>query len=183
MSDQAAASWTERATAMLARRRVASGFVFGVVVLWLAHPSRRTILIGSAVACLGEGIRIWAAGHLNKSRDVTSSGPYRWSAHPLYVGSSIMGAGLAMASGSVAAALLIAAYLGLTLTAAARREEAFLRRTFGDRYERFRRGEIAPSDATRRFSVAQAIANHEHRALIGLLIAVLLLALKAMSGV
>ena len=30
----------------------------------------------------------------NKAREVTSSGPYRWFAHPLYVGSSIMGAGL-----------------------------------------------------------------------------------------
>ena len=32
-----------------------------------------------AVAALGEALRIWAAGHLNKSREVTSSGPYRGS--------------------------------------------------------------------------------------------------------
>ena len=41
----------------------------------------------------GEALRMWAAGHLNKSREVTSSGPYRFVAHPLYVGSSMMGAG------------------------------------------------------------------------------------------
>jgi len=35
------------------------------------------------------------------------------------------------------------------------------------------------SEHTSRFSLAQAIANHEHRALVGLVVAVLLLALKA----
>ena len=53
------------------------------------------------VALAGEAIRFWAAGHLNKSREVTRSGPYRFVAHPLYLGSSVIGAGLAIASHSV----------------------------------------------------------------------------------
>lgn len=172
-----------RVTAALAPLRVAIGFVFGAIVLWLAQPSRETLVIGSLIACVGEAIRIWAAGHLHKSREVTSSGPYRWCAHPLYVGSSVMGAGLAIACGSVPAALCIALYVGVMLTMAAKNEEAFLRRTFGDRYDRYRRGDGGGDDASRRFSLAQALANREYRALVGLLIAVLLLALKAASGV
>lgn len=166
----------------LARRRVALGFVSGALVLWLAQPTALTLAAGALVACAGEALRIWAAGHLNKSREVTSSGPYRWLAHPLYVGSSIMGAGLAIAAASAAAAALIGIYLAVTLTTAVRSEEAFLRRTFGDRYDRYRRAEAgaAALDSVRPpFSMAQMLANREHRAAIGLVFAVLVLLLKA----
>ncbi len=61
---------------------------------------------------LAKRFAIWAAGHLNKSREVTASGPYRWVAHPLYVGSSIMGVGLAIASGSLIVAVVIAVVSG-----------------------------------------------------------------------
>jgi protein-S-isoprenylcysteine O-methyltransferase Ste14 len=167
---------------LLARRRVSLGFVFGALVLWLAQPTAGALMLGGLFAALGEALRIWAAGHLNKSREVTMSGPYRWLAHPLYVGSSIMGAGLAIASANVAAAVLVAIYLGAAVTAAVRSEEAYLRRAFGERYERYRgasAGETATSDARRRFSAARAMANREHRAAIGVAIAVLLLLLKA----
>jgi hypothetical protein len=158
------------------------GFAFAILVLWLAHPTGPLLIAGGAIAAVGEALRIWAAGHLNKSREVTASGPYRWFAHPLYVGSSIMGGGLALASGSIIVALLVLLYLGSTITAAVKSEEAFLRQKFGDRYDRYRRGELGVHDdeaTSRRFSVVQAMANHEYRAVAGLLLAVLLLCLKA----
>jgi protein-S-isoprenylcysteine O-methyltransferase Ste14 len=169
-------------TRRLARLRVPLGFVFAIAVLWLAQPSGRTLVAGSVVAGLGEALRIWAAGHLSKSREVTSSGPYRFFAHPLYVGSSIMGIGLAIASGSLPVAVLILVYLAATIGAAVRSEEAFLRQKFGDQYDRYRRGEIGARDSaasTRKFALAQAIANREHRAMGGVVLAVLLLCLKA----
>jgi protein-S-isoprenylcysteine O-methyltransferase Ste14 len=165
----------------LARLRVSLGFVFGALVLWLAQPTARSLLLGGVFAVFGEGLRVWAAGHLNKSREVTMSGPYRWLAHPLYVGSSIMGAGLAIASASVVAAVLVTIYLGAAVTAAVQSEEAFLRRAFGDRYERYRVASASAIAANEppRFSTARARANREHRAMIGLAVAALLLLLKA----
>ena len=170
--------------ATLARFRVALGFVFGVLVLILAQPNAKSLTIGMSIAALGEAIRVWAAGHLRKSREVTVSGPYRWVAHPLYVGSSVMGVGLAIASASVLVAALIALYLVATLTAAMKNEEAFLRRTFGDQYDLYRSGVEAKrrerSAASRRpFSLEQAIANREYRAIAGLGAAILLLIWKA----
>jgi protein-S-isoprenylcysteine O-methyltransferase Ste14 len=182
-STQPSGSPMERAVAFLARLRVPIGFAAGAVVLWLAQPNRSTLVGGTVVASLGEAVRIWAAGHLRKSLEVTTSGPYRWSAHPLYVGSGVMAAGLAIACGSVAAALCIAFYVGVMLTVAAKSEEASLRRTFGDRYDRYRRGGTIGDESARRFSLAQAVANREYRAILGLIVAVLLLALKAASGV
>jgi len=170
--------------ATLARFRVALGFTFGVIVLVLAQPTAASLTIGMTIAVGGEAIRVWAAGHLHKSREVTVSGPYRWVAHPLYVGSSIMGVGLAIAAGSVTVAALIAIYLVATLTAAIRSEEAFLRRTFGDQYELYRRGVTLKrregGAASRRpFRVEQAIANREYRAVAGLAAVILLLIWKA----
>ncbi len=150
----------------LARLRVPLGFVFAVARAVARAADAAVARCGAALSrWLGEALRIWAAGHLNKSREVTTSGPYRWLAHPLYVGSSVMGVGLAIASDSVVvAARRSRSILASTITAAVRSEEAFLRGTFGDDYDRYRRGGAARSRATRRFSLAQAIANREHRA-------------------
>jgi hypothetical protein len=169
-------------TRRLARLRVPLGFLCAIVVLWLAQPTGRSLLWGSLLAMAGESLRLWAAGHLNKSREVTTSGPYRWIGHPLYTGSFIMGTGLAIAAHTTVAAVIIAAYLATTIPAAIRSEEAFLRETFGDQYDRYRRsgGDArASAPSARRFSLQQAIANHEQRAIAGLAGAVLLLVLKA----
>jgi protein-S-isoprenylcysteine O-methyltransferase Ste14 len=169
--------------AVLARLRVALGFVFGVLVLILAQPTGRSLLVGMSIAACGEAMRIWAAGHLHKAREVTASGPYRWFAHPLYVGSSVMGAGLAVACAHWIVAVLIAVYLVSTLTAAIKSEEAFLRRTFGDQYDLYRSGVAARRKSARAtgrsFDLAQAIANREYRAVVGFVIALLLLVWKA----
>jgi protein-S-isoprenylcysteine O-methyltransferase Ste14 len=166
-----------------ARRRVALGFLCGAVTLALAQPTARSIAAGMSIAIAGEALRVWAAGHLNKAREVTSSGPYRWLAHPLYAGSAIMGVGLAIACANVFVAVLIAVYLIVTLTAAIKSEEAFLRRAFGDRYDLYRQSDRlangAAAGGARRFAMSQAIANREHRAIVGLLVVVLLLVLKA----
>ena len=162
---------------LLARLRTRLGLVFGVAAFWLAEPTPRSIAVGAAIAALGEALRIWAAGHLHKSSEVTASGPYRWVAHPLYVGSSVLGVGLAVASASLAVTLLIAVYLGATIAAAVRTEEAFLRGQFDGAYQRYKAGHA--STPARRFSLERAIANGEHRTLAGIAAAVLLLALKA----
>src|SRR5262249_26213182 len=125
----------------------------------------------------GEALRIWAAGHLNKSREVTSSGPYKFLAHPLYVGSSVIGVGLGLASANPIAAALVIFYLAVTLRAAIENEEAFLRRTFGEQYELYKQQRRV--DRSRRFSLRQAMANREYRALVGLFAGMLLLVLKA----
>ena len=163
----------------LARRRVALGFLAAVVTVLLARPTWMTWRAGLAVAVVGEAVRIWAAGHLEKSREVTRSGPYRWSRHPLYVGSTIMALGVVIAARSVIAAAVAAAYMTATLTAAIRTEEAFLSRAFGDAYDRYRDARAEPQQ--RRFSLARAVRNREYRAAAGLVAGFALLALKVIG--
>jgi len=163
-------------TESLARRRVALGFLAAVAVLLLARPTPLSWWIGLVVAGVGEAIRIWAAGHLEKGREITRSGPYRWSRHPLYVGSSIIAVGIVIASRSVPVGIVTAFYMGATITAAIRTEEAFLTERFGDAYDRYR--ESGGDPMPRRFSVARAVRNREYRAVAGLAAGFALLALR-----
>lgn len=167
-------------TRWLARRRVALGFACGAIVLWLATPTWASLAAGALVAALGETVRVWAAGHLEKSLEVTSSGPYRLTRHPLYLGSMLIGAGMAIASANLWAAALAAAYLGTTITAAVRAEEAHLREKFGDVYDAYAERRAAPG--ARPWSWARAVRNREHQTVGGVGIALALLALKAVLG-
>jgi protein-S-isoprenylcysteine O-methyltransferase Ste14 len=161
----------------LARRRVLIGFIAGLAALILSRPTRQTLLIGAVVAVLGEAIRIWAAGHLEKGREVTISGPYRFTRHPLYLGSTIIGVGLAIASASLVVVLLVGLYLAITLTAAIATEEAHLTEKFGGAYPAYREGRA--TGGQRRFSASRAMRNREYRAVIGLLAVLALLSWKA----
>ena len=165
-------------TARLARNRVRLGFLAAIGAFVLARPTVTSVMWGAAVAGLGEALRIWAAGHLEKGREVTASGPYRLTRHPLYVGSSIMGLGFAIASASAAASVLVAIYLVLTIAAAIRSEESHLTAKFGRAYPEYREGR--GSGARRRFSLARAWRNREYRSLAGVLAALALLLWKAL---
>lgn len=163
-------------TRRLARWRVPLGYALGGVALWLADPTATSLAIGAAVGGAGEALRIWAAGHLEKGREVTNTGPYALTRHPLYAGSTIMGAGLAIAANSIPVAVLIFAYLGVTIAAAIRSEEAHLTDKFGGHYPDYREGRSAAG--TRRFSVARAMRNKEYRAFAGYLGVLALLAAR-----
>jgi protein-S-isoprenylcysteine O-methyltransferase Ste14 len=162
----------------IARRRVSLGFVFGIVALWLARPTPSSIAAGAAIAIAGEALRIWAAGHLEKGREVTMSGPYRMMRHPLYLGSSLIGVGLAIASASVAVTVLVTVYLVATMAAAIGSEEAHLTKKFGGAYPQYRGG-AAPA-IERRFSATRALRNREYRAVSGLVLGLAVLAWKAL---
>jgi protein-S-isoprenylcysteine O-methyltransferase Ste14 len=128
------------------------------------------------VALVGAGVRVWAAGHLEKGREVTSSGPYALTRHPLYLGSTLIGLGLAIAAADPIVAVIVIAYLGLTVTAAIRTEEAHLTAKFGAAYPDYRAGKMS---VRRSFSVARALRNREYRAAVGVLMVLALLWWKA----
>jgi protein-S-isoprenylcysteine O-methyltransferase Ste14 len=167
----------------LARSRVPLGFVVGATVLWLARPTFSTLAMGGAIAAMGEMVRIWAAGHLEKASEVTRSGPYRFTRHPLYAGSALIGIGVVIASARWTVAALIAVYLLLTVVSAIRHEEANMRADFGGHYDAYVTSHAKPGDRPkpvgRRFSAERAFRNREYRAVVGLLAAADIFALKA----
>ena len=164
---------------MLARRRVPLGFGAALVAVIFARPTWETWAAGFVVAIVGGAIRVWAAGHLEKSREVTRTGPYRWTRHPLYVGSSLIAFGVIIAAWHPLVTIVTTIYMASTLTAAIRTEEAFLRAAFGDTYDRYSASAAEPM--ARRFSLERAFRNREYRAAAGLLIGFALLAIKTIA--
>ena len=167
----------ERLVERLARMRVPLGFACAVAVLYLALPTPRSLAIGGAIALVGEMVRIWAAGHLEKGREVTQSGPYRFTRHPLYAGSAIVAIGAAVASARISAAALIGSYMAITILAAVRHEEGNMRARFGDGYDAYLESRTARTE--RAFSLRRAMkVNKEYKAVFGLIALVAILAAK-----
>ena len=158
----------------LARLRVPLGFAAFVAAFWLASPTPLSLTAGACIAVIGQALRLWAAGHIEKGREVTQSGPYRLMRHPLYVGSSIMAVGFAVAAASVATGLLVVVYFLVTYVAAVRTEEATLDERFDGAYSAYRSGQAA--EVSRRFSVQRAFGmNREYRSVAGLVAVFVLL--------
>lgn len=151
---------------VLARLRVPLGFLFGALAFYFARPTPSFWAFGLGIALIGEALRVWAAGHIEKGREVTRSGPYRHWRHPLYIGSSIMAVGFMVASRSLVVSLLVGAYMGVTLIAAIQTEEATLDARFGGEYSAYKAGTAPPVE--RPFSLARVMSNREYRAVLGL---------------
>jgi len=119
-------SWTR-----IARRiRVPLGFVFTAIFLWLARPTPRSMLIGSALIIPGLAIRALASGHVKKNEELTTTGPYAYTRNPLYLGSLILTLGFAISAQSwrIGAGLVLI-FLGIYLPVIYG-EEVFLRERF-----------------------------------------------------
>ena len=117
----------------IARRiRVPLGFVFAALYIWLAHPTWRSIILGSGIAVVGLVIRALASGHVRKNEQLTTTGPYAYTRNPLYLGSLVIAFGFTLASHSRSIAAIAAAMLVLIYIPVIHSEEEFLRAQFPD---------------------------------------------------
>ena len=97
----------------VARLRVPAGFVLAASFLYLAAPDTGWLATGASVAFGGLLLRAWAAGHLEKNRQLAVSGPYALVRNPLYLGTLIVAAGFVIASRRWELALIFGAVFGL----------------------------------------------------------------------
>ncbi len=77
------------------RPRLLAVYALAVAFVVFATPTLETLPLGVAMVLLGEGLRVWATGHLIKTDALTISGPYAYLRHPLYVGTLSIAAGFA----------------------------------------------------------------------------------------
>ncbi len=179
------------AGAWVTRWRVRAGYPISILYIILATPTVGFIAAGAAIAAVGLIIRGAAAGHLRKLETLTTSGPYAWTRNPLYLGSSLLAAGFAVAGGSIWSALVIAVYFLVFYPAVMRKEEADLRVRYGSALDEYaarvplflprppKRGSAYPAARDNKsFSWEQYRRNREFQAVIGALGALVLVWLR-----
>ena len=169
----------------VARRiRVPLGFIFAVVYIWLAQPTRTSLIAGALVLLPGLVLRGLASGHVQKDKQLTTSGPYAYTRNPLYLGSLLLAAGFAIAARSwwiVAIMLLMFAAIYIPVIAG---EERYLRQTFAE-YDDYARHvprllpRLTPyGNQQSAYSSARYWKHREYEASIGCLVVLAILAAK-----
>jgi protein-S-isoprenylcysteine O-methyltransferase Ste14 len=170
---------------MPSRYRVPAGWAVGVLVFALAQPTPRSLLLGLPLAVLGEAVRVWASGHIEKTRRLATGGPYAHSRNPLYVGSLLMAFGVAIACWSPWVVLAVAGYFLAFYPSVMAEEAAFLAKQFPEEHAAWAAAvpffwpRLEPNGPrSSRFERARVRMNREWRTAAALpLLAALLLAL------
>jgi protein-S-isoprenylcysteine O-methyltransferase Ste14 len=148
-------------------------------------------LAGVVLAVIGQAIRIWAAGTIHKSLEVTTGGPYAYVRHPLYCGSFFITLAYWLMSGIWwSLALLLPLYF-LLHAAAVASEERKLCEMFGEAYTDYARhvGRFLPrlvrprgaeAAVPRRgaFAWSQVFCNLEHHTVLFTVVMMLLFGLR-----
>lgn len=174
-----------------AHNRVRVTMLFALLYVAFSFPDAFRLLPGALLVAVGQSTRLWAAGHLRRNVDLARSGPYRWVRHPLYLGSLLMGVGLAIVA--VHAVAWLTAFLVLYVAffwPAMHVEELRLQSLFGAEYQEFmvevprllprlpwpRRG--PPTSTPGSFSWQRAVANREFRSAAAMAALLVLQAVK-----
>jgi protein-S-isoprenylcysteine O-methyltransferase Ste14 len=121
------------------RQFVGIAFLVLLVLFPSPGPVRRLFYAGAALTCLGALVRLWAAGHVHKSKELARHGPYAFVRHPQYLGNTLLAVGLCLATGHWWAVGVWALILWTLYLPAIRREDEKLGRRFEDAWERWAR--------------------------------------------
>lgn len=174
----------ERGSQAIRRIRLVLLYISIGLILFFARPTGISLAIGFPLLALGEGIRFWAAGHLLKTRELVTSGPYRYTRNPLYLGRFLIFTGLCLMvhipfNGTWILLILgWALFFGDYFRRKEQVEPARLRKTHGEAFESYFRSVPAffpsfrpyPEATHRRWSGDRLRRNREQWMVVGLLL-------------
>ena len=183
----------DRSRALGLLRTVVSFLAVGVI-LFLADSSPRRLLLGLPFILVGEWFHSWGHGHLIKTKELITSGPYAYTQNPLYLGRILMVTGFFIAIELpyhlewVLLAVAWAAFLGYYMPRKTRVEGRRLRSFHGAAWEDYNRSVPVlfpslrpyPKSVGNPFSARVLLGrNREYGMYLGLAIMLAILAYKA----
>ena len=141
-------------------------------------------MAGTLVMFLGLLLRGLASGHVQKDKQLTTSGPYAYTRNPLYLGSLMLAAGFAVAARSWWIVVVMVLMFTLIYVPVIAGEERYLRQTFpeyGDyarhvprmfpRFTGYRSGQSS-------YSSARFWKHREYQATLGCVVMLAILIIK-----
>jgi protein-S-isoprenylcysteine O-methyltransferase Ste14 len=121
--------------------RLLTVYALAILLIVYARPNPTSLAIGLIPIALGEGLRLWATGHLHKNDALTVTGPYAYLRNPLYLGTLLIASGLALiAASQLAYAVLgvfVLGYFVYYMPYKDRIETARLESIYGDAFRRY----------------------------------------------
>ena len=173
--------------------RLVATFAFLVALVVFSRPRPAEVAIGFVIAAIGEAIRFWAAGHLLKTKELITSGPYRYTRNPLYFGRLLILTGVCVMCrlpyylNWVMLAIGLAVFFFYYMPRKERIEPARLREQHGEAYDRYFRAVPAlfptlkpyPHASNLGWSSDRMLRNREVWMLVGLIIVTGVLLKKA----
>jgi protein-S-isoprenylcysteine O-methyltransferase Ste14 len=160
---------------ILYRWRVRTGFVCILLAVLISRPTLLSFLLGLGICILGILLRTWASGHLRKEKELTCSGPYRFTRNPLYLANLIIGMSVAVASWTWWVVGIFFIYFLIFYPAVLSREKEKMQAMFPEEYEKFKKevpfffpflGRTCAPNGNR-FSKEIYKKNREYRAFFG----------------
>lgn len=165
------------------RLRFVPLYAAGLALLLFARPSVAWYAAGAVLLVAGAALRGWGAGHLVKTEALTVTGPYAHLRHPLYLGTLLVGVGVALMAGGAwalaALALLLPWFFLDYFPRKERAESARLEALYGEAFRAYHDAVPAlwprlgawrpPAGAGVRWSLERYSDNNELGTLLGLL--------------
>jgi protein-S-isoprenylcysteine O-methyltransferase Ste14 len=144
---------------------------------WFARPSPQSLAFGLPISLAGLALRAWAAGYLAKNQQLATGGPYAYVRNPLYLGTLLVAAGLAIACRSAGLAILFVCVFIFIYLPVIMLEEQHLGDLFPD-FEQYAATVPPlfpyrkPKSSHGRFRLALYRKNREYEALLGFMVGV-----------
>lgn len=133
---------------------------------------------------LGEAIRVWAAGYIRKSVEVSSGGPFGCVRNPLYVGSFLIMLGYCVMANDLPVLIAAMALFCIFHGAAILYEEWYLTDLFREDFVSYCKSvpRLFPrwraTNSAAGYSLKQVFENKEHLSAIWVLVTILAFALR-----
>ena len=161
----------------VARLRVPFGFVLVAAFAWFSRPDVRSLAWGLPVSIAGLLLRAWAAGNLAKNQTLARNGPYAFTRNPLYLGTLLVAAGLAIAARSWGLGALFAVVFAGIYLPVIQLEQEHLRSLFPGYAEYADEvpvllPRLTPRGDAWRFAWPLYVKNQEYQAALGFLVGV-----------
>ncbi len=165
--------------------RVLLSFIVGAIFLIFSRPDEIHFMVGVPIALLGVLLRIWASGHIVKSKKLTKSGPYKYTRNPLYLGSFFIGLGISIQCGRIIFPILLLILFLFIYIPVMKREEEEMEMVFGRDYLEYKKlvSFFIPIPNKKiedkgKFNIDQVIKNREYKGVIGFILVELILMVK-----
>jgi protein-S-isoprenylcysteine O-methyltransferase Ste14 len=151
--------------------------VFALIVLLVifAKPKVNLFFMGLPLIAAGEILRLWAAGHLSKNREVTTTGPYAYVKNPLYLGTFLIMIGFCLlASQWMILVVGLAGFFAYYAPFKKKAEADRLREIFGSVWDEYDRSvpdyipRLSPYEkkGQHRWNWSRVVSNSEHETAI-----------------